>query len=37
VPNGQQGAEILGVVRVSSSPVVPALPTSWGKLKSLYR
>jgi len=37
VPNGPQGVEILGVVRVSSSAVVPALATSWGRVKSLYR
>jgi hypothetical protein len=37
VPSGQQGAEVLGAVRVSSSPVVPALATSWGRIKSLYR
>jgi hypothetical protein len=37
VPSGQQGAEVLGVVRVSSSPVVPVRQTSWGRIKSLYR
>jgi hypothetical protein len=37
VPNGQQGEEILGVVRVGSSSVVPALAMSWGRIKSLYR
>jgi hypothetical protein len=37
VPNGQQEVEILGVVRVGSSTVVPTLATSWGRIKSLYR
>ncbi len=37
VPDGQQGKEILGVLRVSSSSVVSTSLTTWGKLKSLYR
>jgi hypothetical protein len=37
VPYEQQGVVILGVLRVSSSTVVPALTTSWGRIKSLYR
>jgi hypothetical protein len=37
VQNGQQGAEVLGVVRVGSSTAVPALTTSWGRIKSLYQ
>jgi hypothetical protein len=37
VPYGLTGRETLGVLRVSSSATVSALPTTWGRLKSLYR
>ena len=37
IEQGTSALEIREVLRVSSSAVVPAVPTTWGRLKSLYR